>query len=59
MQDVFVEGRIDQINPATPREPGLVQLVDYKTGRPRTQKKRGQEFAAFRLCFGGSQPVRT
>lgn len=38
VQDVFIEGRIDQINPVTPREPGLVQLVDYKTGRPRTQK---------------------
>jgi DNA helicase-2/ATP-dependent DNA helicase PcrA len=38
MQDVVLEGRIDQINPVTPHEPGLVQLVDYKTGRPRTQK---------------------
>jgi DNA helicase-2/ATP-dependent DNA helicase PcrA len=38
MQDVVLEGRIDQINPVKPREPGVVQLVDYKTGRPRTQK---------------------
>ncbi len=38
MQDVVLEGRIDQINPVKPREPKLVQLVDYKTGRPRTQK---------------------
>jgi len=38
MQDVVLEGRIDQINPVRPREPKLVQLVDYKTGRPRTQK---------------------
>ena len=38
MRDIVIEGRIDQINPVTSREPGLVQLVDYKTGRPRTQK---------------------
>jgi DNA helicase-2/ATP-dependent DNA helicase PcrA len=38
MRDVVLEGRIDQINPVKPREPLLVQLVDYKTGRPRTQK---------------------
>ena len=38
MQDVVLEGRIDQINPVKPREPDVVQLVDYKTGRPRTQK---------------------
>jgi DNA helicase-2/ATP-dependent DNA helicase PcrA len=38
IQDVLLEGRIDQINPVKPREPKLVQLVDYKTGRPRTQK---------------------
>jgi ATP-dependent DNA helicase UvrD/PcrA len=38
MHDVVLEGRIDQINPVTPHEPSLVQLVDYKTGRPRTQK---------------------
>jgi ATP-dependent DNA helicase UvrD/PcrA len=38
MQDVVLEGRIDQINPLRPQEPRQVQLVDYKTGRPRTQK---------------------
>ena len=38
MQDVVLEGRIDQINPVRPQEPRRVQLVDYKTGRPRTQK---------------------
>ena len=38
MQDVVLEGRIDQINPVKPLKPKLVQLVDYKTGRPRTQK---------------------
>ncbi|HEV2245224.1 MAG TPA: ATP-dependent DNA helicase, partial [Terriglobia bacterium] len=36
--DVVLEGRIDQINPVEPRNPRLVQLVDYKTGRPRSQK---------------------
>jgi ATP-dependent DNA helicase UvrD/PcrA len=38
MEGVVLEGRIDQINPVKPRVPHLVQLVDYKTGRPRTQK---------------------
>src|SRR5579875_787902 len=37
MQDVVLEGRIDQINPA-PENPSQVQLIDYKTGRPRSQK---------------------
>lgn len=36
--DVVLEGRIDQINPVKPRNPRVVQLVDYKTGRPRSQK---------------------
>ncbi len=38
MKDVVLEGRIDQLNPVNPHEPALVQLVDYKTGRPRSQK---------------------
>jgi ATP-dependent DNA helicase UvrD/PcrA len=46
MGDVILEGRIDQINPleSSPmserREQGLppVELVDYKTGKPRSQK---------------------
>ena len=38
MGDVVLEGRIDQINPAEQRNPRLVQLIDYKTGRPRSQK---------------------
>ena len=33
---VVLEGRIDQINPL---RDGTVELVDYKTGRPRTQKE--------------------
>jgi len=38
MGDVVLEGRIDQINPAEQRNPRLVRLIDYKTGRPRSQK---------------------
>lgn len=38
MGGVVLEGRIDQINPLRPHNPRLVQLVDYKTGRPRSQK---------------------
>jgi DNA helicase-2/ATP-dependent DNA helicase PcrA len=33
--DVVLEGRIDQVNPLSDRS---VELVDYKTGRPRSQK---------------------
>jgi DNA helicase-2/ATP-dependent DNA helicase PcrA len=39
--EVWLEGRIDQISPLVPhaREgEGAVELVDYKTGRPRSQK---------------------
>ncbi|HVA01675.1 MAG TPA: ATP-dependent DNA helicase [Terriglobia bacterium] len=38
MKEVVLEGRIDQITPGGPRDSGEVDLVDYKTGRPRTQK---------------------
>ena len=38
MEGVLLEGRIDQVNPVEPHQSHLVQLVDYKTGRPRTQK---------------------
>ncbi len=39
--EVVLEGRIDQINPLHPREREDVQaveLIDYKTGKPRSQK---------------------
>ncbi len=42
--DIVLEGRIDQINPigplgrGGPRADHSIELVDYKTGRPRTQK---------------------
>ncbi len=35
MGDVVLEGRIDQINPLPDQS---VELVDYKTGRPPSQK---------------------
>ncbi len=38
MKEVVLEGRIDQIGPGETRNSGAVDLVDYKTGRPRTQK---------------------
>ncbi|HVA01940.1 MAG TPA: PD-(D/E)XK nuclease family protein, partial [Terriglobia bacterium] len=38
MKEAVLEGRIDQITPGGPRDSGEVDLVDYKTGRPRTQK---------------------
>ncbi len=36
--DVVLEGRIDQIQPLGPRDDHAVELIDYKTGRPRSQK---------------------
>jgi DNA helicase-2/ATP-dependent DNA helicase PcrA len=39
--EVLLEGRIDQINPLVPRVPEddrAVELIDYKTGKPRSQK---------------------
>jgi len=39
--EVLLEGRIDQISPMTPRageNEDVVELIDYKTGKPRSQK---------------------
>jgi putative RecB family exonuclease len=36
--DVVLHGRIDQINPCDGGPKPSVELVDYKTGRPRSQK---------------------
>jgi DNA helicase-2/ATP-dependent DNA helicase PcrA len=39
--EVLLEGRIDQISPLTPRAGEIedaVELIDYKTGKPRSQK---------------------
>ncbi len=38
VEDVALEGRIDQINPLNSARSNRVELVDYKTGRPRSQK---------------------
>ncbi len=38
LEDIVLEGRIDQINPSSPPPTHEVELVDYKTGRPRSQK---------------------
>jgi ATP-dependent DNA helicase UvrD/PcrA len=38
MKEVVLEGRIDQISPSSPQHSDDVELVDYKTGRPRSQK---------------------
>jgi putative RecB family exonuclease len=43
--DVLLEGRIDQINPLVPHGmegEGSVELIDYKTGKPRSQKDADQ-----------------
>jgi DNA helicase-2/ATP-dependent DNA helicase PcrA len=36
--DVALDGRIDQITLLDPTRDGAVELIDYKTGRPRTEK---------------------
>jgi DNA helicase-2/ATP-dependent DNA helicase PcrA len=39
--EVLLEGRIDQISPMAPRageKEDVVELIDYKTGKPRSQK---------------------
>jgi DNA helicase II / ATP-dependent DNA helicase PcrA len=36
--DMSLEGRIDQITLLEPAREGAVELIDYKTGRPRTEK---------------------
>jgi DNA helicase-2/ATP-dependent DNA helicase PcrA len=41
MGECLLEGRIDQINPVVARgraEDSAVELIDYKTGRPKSQK---------------------
>jgi len=36
--EVVLEGRVDQIDPLGPPGDPAVELIDYKTGRPRSQK---------------------
>ncbi|MGH9358931.1 MAG: ATP-dependent helicase [Terriglobia bacterium] len=38
LDDLEIEGRIDQVRLLDPVEDRLVEITDYKTGRPRTQK---------------------
>jgi DNA helicase-2/ATP-dependent DNA helicase PcrA len=40
--DVVLEGRVDQIDPLGPPGDPAVELIDYKTGRPRSQKDADQ-----------------
>ena len=40
--EVSLEGRIDQINPLDQGGERTVELVDYKTGKPRSQKDADQ-----------------
>jgi DNA helicase-2/ATP-dependent DNA helicase PcrA len=40
--EVELEGRIDQINPIGTHRDKAAELVDYKTGRPRSQKEADQ-----------------
>jgi RecB family exonuclease len=39
---VVLEGRVDQIDPLGPPGDTAVELIDYKTGRPRSQKDADQ-----------------
>jgi DNA helicase II / ATP-dependent DNA helicase PcrA len=38
LDDIVLEGRIDQINPVGSSNGRGVELIDYKTGRPRSEK---------------------
>jgi RecB family exonuclease len=40
--EVWLEGRIDQINPLGQGGERAVELIDYKTGKPRSQKDADQ-----------------
>ena len=44
--DVVVMGRMDQVNRIGKDE---VEIVDYKTGRPRTEKEAAEDLRAWRL----------
>ena len=60
---VTLEGRIDQVQPVGSRAARTVELVDYKTGRPRAQKDADSSLQlsvyalAARECFS-LDPVR-
>ncbi len=48
---VRVRGRFDRIDALAD---GTVAVVDYKTGRPKTQDEADDSLAAFHLCAGGA-----
>ncbi len=63
LEGVILEGRIDQINLLDPVERGEVELVDYKTGRPRTESdaEKSLQLSVYALAAKrtlGLTPVR-
>jgi ATP-dependent DNA helicase UvrD/PcrA len=63
LSGVVLEGRIDQIGPGSARNSDEVELVDYKTGRPRSQKDadKSLQLSVYALAARqhlGLQPVR-
>ncbi len=50
--NVTILGRIDQVNRIAR---GEVEVVDYKTGKPKIAKGCGCEFAIERVCAGGGR----
>jgi RecB family exonuclease len=59
--DVVLEGRIDRIHPLEPGnapEAPAVELIDYKTGRPRTQKDADQSLQLSIYALAARQHLR-
>ena len=56
MQDVVLEGRIDQINPVKPAEPKRGGTGGLQNRPAAHAEGRGQEPAAFRLCSRRAAP---
>jgi DNA helicase II / ATP-dependent DNA helicase PcrA len=50
--DITLDGRIDQITLVDPIHDGAVELVDYKTGRPRTERdaERSLQLSVYALA---------
>ncbi|MBZ5561473.1 MAG: UvrD-helicase domain-containing protein [Acidobacteriia bacterium] len=53
--DVVLEGRIDQINPLQDR---AIELVDYKTGRPKSQKEADQSLQLSVYALAAREQLR-
>ena len=63
LDDLEIEGRIDQIRLLDPVEDGSIEITDYKTGRPRTQKDadKSLQLSVYALAAHktlGLKPVR-